>query len=109
MKKVYTAENIMMVGHLKNVLEGHGIDCLIKNQYLSGGAGELPPIYIWPEIRVTEDADCDRAREIIEDQLRPVESDQSPWTCPHCGEVIEPQFAVCWKCGALRPFGRDED
>ena len=21
------------------------------------------------------------------------------WTCGGCGESIEPQFAVCWKCG----------
>lgn len=21
------------------------------------------------------------------------------WTCPSCGEVIEPGFDACWKCG----------
>jgi hypothetical protein len=24
------------------------------------------------------------------------------WRCPNCGERIEPQFAVCWKCGTAR-------
>ncbi|MGA7800799.1 MAG: DUF2007 domain-containing protein [Gammaproteobacteria bacterium] len=109
MKKVYTSENIMMVGHLKNVLEGHGIDCLIKNQYLSGGAGELPPTEIWPELWVTDDLDSDRARSIIDDQLRPAEGAQSPWTCPDCGEIIEPQFGVCWNCGTSRPVAREQD
>lgn len=107
MKKVYTSENIMMVGHLKNVLEGHGIDCLVKNQYLSGGAGELPPIAIWPEIWVTDDLQWDRARAVINDQLQPIEGTRNPWTCPDCGEIMEPQFGVCWKCGAPQPPERD--
>jgi hypothetical protein len=25
-----------------------------------------------------------------------------PWKCPKCGEISEPQFATCWKCGAAR-------
>jgi predicted amidophosphoribosyltransferase len=22
------------------------------------------------------------------------------WTCPQCGEEIEPQFTACWNCGS---------
>jgi hypothetical protein len=28
----------------------------------------------------------------------------TPWTCPRCGEVLQPQFVSCWKCGA----GKDD-
>jgi hypothetical protein len=26
--------------------------------------------------------------------------DGKPWKCPKCGEILEPQFDSCWKCGA---------
>ena len=26
----------------------------------------------------------------------------SSWTCPRCGEVLQPQFVSCWKCGARK-------
>ena len=30
-------------------------------------------------------------------------TDSGPsWTCRHCGETCEPQFAVCWQCGQPR-------
>jgi hypothetical protein len=25
-----------------------------------------------------------------------------PWKCPKCGEMSEPQFDSCWKCGTVR-------
>jgi hypothetical protein len=25
-----------------------------------------------------------------------------PWKCPKCGEMSEPQFDSCWKCGTAR-------
>jgi len=25
-----------------------------------------------------------------------------PWKCPKCGEMSEPQFESCWKCGVVR-------
>jgi hypothetical protein len=30
-----------------------------------------------------------------------------PWKCPKCGEEIDPQFAQCWKCGAIAESGGD--
>jgi hypothetical protein len=26
----------------------------------------------------------------------------SPWKCSKCGEISEPQFDSCWKCGAAK-------
>jgi hypothetical protein len=25
-----------------------------------------------------------------------------PWKCPKCGEILEPQFESCWKCGIAK-------
>ncbi|MGI9295047.1 MAG: DUF2007 domain-containing protein [Pseudomonadales bacterium] len=101
MKKVYSAENSGLVGFLKDVLEQHAIPCVLKNQYLSGAAGELSPIDVWPEIWVSNDEDYERAQQLIESTLAE-ESKRSPWTCASCGEHIEGQFAACWNCATER-------
>ena len=33
----------------------------------------------------------------------PAQPESPPWTCPKCGEAIEPQFTECWNCGASKP------
>ncbi|MGA9333362.1 MAG: DUF2007 domain-containing protein [Rudaea sp.] len=60
MKIVYEAENIIDANLLKNVLEQEGIPVFISGQYLTGAAGELPPMGLvkvmvpeseWPRAR----------------------------------------------------------
>jgi hypothetical protein len=51
MKTVYSASNIALVSIFQNILEGYGIRCWIKNEFLSAGIGEIPPIECWPEWR----------------------------------------------------------
>ena len=57
MKRVFTSHDPMLAGYLRAVLEEHGIGCIVKNEYLLGGAGELPPSECWPEVWVVEDGD----------------------------------------------------
>jgi hypothetical protein len=102
MERVYTAQDIMIVGHLEAVLQGHRVDCVVKNRFLTGGAGELPPTDVWPEIWVTE-ADAPRAREIIAGVLAEDGQVGPDWNCPDCGERVEGQFAECWNCQASAP------
>ncbi len=42
MRKVYTSANRMLVGLLSGALGDHGIECIIRNDYLGGGVGDLP-------------------------------------------------------------------
>lgn len=102
MERVYTAQDIIIVGHLEEVLQAHRIGCVVKNRFLIGGAGELPPTDVWPEIWVDE-ANAERAREIIAGVLAEGEAPGPDWTCPRCGEVVEGQFAECWNCQADAP------
>jgi hypothetical protein len=44
MNTVYSAANISLVGVFQSILEGDGIRCRIRNEYLSAGMGELPTI-----------------------------------------------------------------
>ncbi len=97
MKLVYTAQNGMLVGHLRNILEAEGIHCFTRNEYLSGGAGELPPTETWPELWVDE-RDATMAEQLVREFT--AEADETPpWRCENCGEENEGQFALCWKCG----------
>jgi hypothetical protein len=100
MKTVYSAPNISLVSIFQNVLQEHGIRCWLKNEFLSAGAGEIPPIECWPQICV-EDSDFAEAKRIVDEAL--VVEVAEPWKCVFCGEESEGQFTECWKCGNSRP------
>lgn len=101
MRRVYTAHSPLMVGHMRNILESEGIRCVVRNEGLLGGAGELPPNETWPELWVEREIDEARARRLVEEALA-YEPTGKPWTCKGCGEVLEPQFTECWNCGQHR-------
>ena len=105
MKRVYSAENGLMMDYLQGLLEDRGIHCMVRNQLLSGAAGELPPIETWPTLWVLDDRDEDLAQRLITEALQGPARDQEGWSCPQCGEDIEPQFSQCWRCGTARPEG----
>ena len=106
MKKVYSSDNYFLVGHLRQLLENHHIDCIVKNEYLLGGAGELPPTECWPELWVAEDFQYEKAKELVEAFVASG-GQGGPWACPACGERSEAQFTACWSCGAERPLPWD--
>lgn len=102
MKKVYSTDDRVAAGHVQSILEQQGIRCLMKNQSLSGAIGELPPIECWPELWIIDDKDLDRARELIDAFIPPLEKTHADWRCV-CGELIEGQFQTCWNCGGPAP------
>ena len=69
MKKLFTHSDPMLAGYLHATLEASGIDALLKNSYLSGAIGELPPMAVWPEVWVIHDEDFERAEQIMRDVL----------------------------------------
>jgi len=100
MKTVYSAQNIALVSIIRTVLEQHGIACRVKNEFLSAGMGEIPPIECWPQLCVDDD-DFTESSRIVEEAL--AEKKSAPWRCAACGEEMEGQFGACWKCGNVRP------
>jgi hypothetical protein len=99
MKRLYTSHDGMMVGFLKAMLENSGIDCIIRNEHLSGAAGELPVNECWQQIWLTDEADFSRAERLLKEALHEP-TDLRSWSCPACKEEIEAQFGQCWNCGA---------
>lgn len=102
MKLVYSTSNALLVNHVRNLLEAAGIEVRMKNEFLGGGAGELPPTEAWPELWVAEE-DFAAAKRIVDELERG--SSLPAWYCPGCGERIEGQFSACWNCGTSRPEG----
>ena len=104
MRKVHSAESILEVAHLRNLLEHEGIECFVLNERLAGALDEIPYIECWPELWVREDGQERHARRLIGQALAP-RSGGEPWTCERCGERIEPQFSDCWNCAAVDAAG----
>lgn len=103
MRKVYTSDNSAIIGHARQVLENHAIPCVVRNDFLLGGAGELPVNETWPELWVIDDRDFDRARTLVDGIVATAQVCRPPWRCASCGEQMEGQFTDCWNCGASRP------
>lgn len=97
MQKVFSHESLVLVSHVRNLLDAAGINTVIKNEQLSGALGEIPYLETWPELWVGSQADATRARALIAEGLADAPSAPS-WTCSQCGEMNEGQFAVCWQC-----------
>ena len=101
--RVYTAQTITMAGNVQNVLEANGIPCVLRNEFLSACFGGLPPIQFGPEVWVANDADAERARQLIAEATKAPVPKKEPWRCRHCGEEVDAIFAQCWNCRAERP------
>lgn len=99
MKKVTSADTVVMINHYKNILEAEGIPCQIRNEHLNQIYGEMPFTEVWPELWVLRDIDYDRAKQLIDAAIID-ESPRSPWHCAKCGEENEGQFAACLSCDA---------
>ena len=97
MKLLYTNENSLILENCRNCISSEGIEVEIRNEFASGGVGELSPMQTWPELWVDE-SDYDRAKAIV-DNLMHVQLGQI-WTCRRCGEENESTFEVCWHCQA---------
>ena len=98
MRKVHTAESVIEVAHLRNVLEAAGIACFVRNEGLASVIGEIPFVECWPELWVVRNGEALRARGLI-DEVRGAEPVVGPdWQCESCGESVGAQFDACWRC-----------
>ncbi len=67
MIKVFEDFDIALVGYYQSVLEANGIQTFMKNQFGTGGLGELPFVEVIPQIWVLNDAEEPRARSLIKE------------------------------------------
>ena len=105
MKKVTSADSLIIISHYKNLLQSEGIEAFIRNEHLGSIVGEMPFQEVWPELWVRNDLDLDRARQLIDASIKE-ESPADSWACSKCGAENEGQFALCWQCQAPDPEER---
>ncbi|MHC5039464.1 MAG: putative signal transducing protein [Planctomycetota bacterium] len=71
MKKVYVAETIPDAHLVAGLLKREGIHTRIENEDLVGAYGEIPPVAgTSPTVYVLEDADYERALEILQKNVK---------------------------------------
>ena len=98
MIKVFENFDFSRVGQMQSLLESHGIQTFMRNEYGSSVVGELPFVEVVPQLFVLEQKDVARAKELLLLDL-PMETSDEDWVCPECGIDIEGNFSRCWKCG----------
>jgi hypothetical protein len=97
MKKIYSHHDRFMVWQAKNRLDEKGIPCFIKNEFSSGGVGELSPLDSQPEVWITDDEWQSKAEQLVADLDAPPLGQK--WHCGRCGEQNDGSFELCWQCG----------
>ena len=103
MKKLhtFTLTDRAQASLLKELLEGEGVKCILRNEQLFAALGEIPFLECLPELWVVDDEVWPRARKLLDNWLQD-DVDADAWTCPSCGEILEGQFGACWQCGRQR-------
>ena len=102
MKRVFSSYDRVAVHHWRNLLESEGVRAEMRNEMLSSAMGELPPAECQVELWVLDEGDAERAERILREVQMQVREGGTPWRCRSCGEMAEPQFTQCWRCGASR-------
>ena len=97
MKKVYSTEILANAWNVRNVLEQHDIESVVKNENLFSVSGEVPFLECLPEVWV-KPLYYDRARQIIEEIEKTNEDNGPDWICARCGESNLGNYSICWSC-----------
>jgi NAD-dependent SIR2 family protein deacetylase len=98
-RRVFSSHDLIAAHHAKNLLESAGIRAEVRNERLASAMGELPPAECQAEVWVAEESDVALAERLLREG---VSVTGEPWSCPRCGERLEPQFTACWRCGARK-------
>lgn len=100
MKRFYTSADLVAVSELKDLLDAAGIGCFISNEVLSMLAGGVPQGETFPELWIDDSREAEALE--IKKQWQSPQIEGTAWTCPTCGEKLEPQFTSCWNCGTKK-------
>jgi len=87
---------------LRTALEEAGIPCMVKNELLTIGKGDIPATECVPELWIMKGEDYPTARGIMDQWNAANKERHADWVCANCKEPSEGQFTSCWKCGTER-------
>lgn len=102
MRKVFSSNVVSETVLIRDALLRHGIEATVQNAYSGHSAVPefRPPADIW----VTNDADYDAARLLVEETLSTIDSNSevAPWYCASCNAENPASFELCWNCAKER-------
>ena len=102
MKLVYSAESVVQVAHMRNLLENAGIRCQLRNYHLGSAIGEIPVVEGWPQLWAVDESEHEHAERVVAAELAGIHQSGPAWQCPACRERLEAQFTHYWRCGCER-------
>lgn len=107
MKKFYSDYNQIKVRQIKAILDDAGIPNFLKNEYIQGASGEIPPHEALPEIWLTDpDVHTAKANKLVAQMLDDLaQFDNTDWVCNQCSQTNEAPFLICWQCQHGREAG----
>ncbi|MDC8832598.1 putative signal transducing protein [Alteromonas gilva] len=79
-----------------DALTEQGIGCVLRNQFISGAAGELPVQDLEPELWLLNVDDARQAEAVW--QSLQADSQAVAWVCEGCQEYQDAEFNICWNC-----------
>jgi hypothetical protein len=97
MKPVFSARDETEAQLFKHVLMAENIRSVVLP-----GARHIYDERIGPVAVCVSDEDYERALRLAGEFRTPAPQNPWKWRC-ECGEDVEDQFALCWKCGRERP------
>lgn len=103
MNRLLASSDTVFLEYLRRLLAARDIGAFVRNPTSAGlAAGEVSSAVAPPELWVTPEdfTAAERILRATEEAFAAREG--SPWRCPRCGETLEPQFEVCWRCGTER-------
>lgn len=107
MTPVFVDRDLTRVGFARNILESVGISCFMQNENTrSLGVSVLGfsnPALLDPALYVTDEAQVEKARELLREHFPATAEGAAEWTCPACQESNPAAFDLCWKCQAAKP------
>jgi hypothetical protein len=105
MEKFYSDYNQVKVRLIKAMLDDANIANFVKNEFIQGASGEVPPQEALPEIWLINHEDRHKAKEMLEqvDQDLAALGDEE-WTCETCKETNDAEFVICWQCQSSKEF-----
>lgn len=105
MEKFYTDYNQVKVREIKAMLDDAEIPCFMKNEFISGASGEIPPHETLPELWLVDGQWREKAQALVDTlEHELANASKIDWRCVKCNEENEGQFMVCWQCQHPKPI-----
>ena len=102
MRKIFSSPIVGEIPQLRSMLESAGIACWVRNEVTAGLSPEIPLAESTPELWIQDAGRLAEALQIKADFQSAPTILGAAWKCPKCGELSEPPFTSCWKCGAAK-------